>query len=181
MVVQDSSPARRFMLRLYQRLPTLGRRWAVRAIAPSYTVGVMCIVERSDGAILLVRHLYRHKWGVPGGLLERGESPADAAQREAFEEVNLKVELVGEPAVVVDPVPQRVDIVYRATPAVGTDLDSIEPSSAEIVEARWFPFDSLPELQHETAGALVALARSSRSPQAPPLPGTDGSTEPRDR
>jgi 8-oxo-dGTP pyrophosphatase MutT (NUDIX family) len=169
------------MLRLYQRLPTLGRRWVVRAIAPSYTVGAMCIVERSDGAILLVRHLYRQRWGVPGGLLERGESPDAAARREAFEEVNLRVDLVGEPAVVVDAVPQRVDIVYRAAPAADADLDDVRPSSAEIVEVQWFPFDALPELQHETAGALVALARSSRSPQAQPLPGTDGSAEPRDR
>ncbi len=162
-----SGRVQRAALRIYRRLPTLGRRWVVRTLAPTYTVGAMCFIERRDGALLLVRHLYRRRWGVPGGLLERGERPSDAALREVGEEVHLRVRLVGEPAVVVDAVPQRVDIVYRAEPIGDADLEAVGPSSPEIVEARWFPRDELPELQHETAGALVALARSSRSPQAP--------------
>jgi len=35
----------------------------------------------------------------------------------------------------------------------------VQASSPEIVEARWFPRDELPELQHETAEALATLAR----------------------
>jgi len=167
------------LLRLYRRLPTKGRRVVVRTVAPSFTVGSMCIIERGDGAVLLVRHVYRSRWGVPGGLLKRGEDAAEAARREVLEEVRLAVELVGEPAVVVDADPQRVDIVYRAEPSAGADPDAATPSSPEIVEVRWFPRDGLPELQHETASALVALARSSRSPQAPavlvpPTPGRGG-------
>jgi 8-oxo-dGTP pyrophosphatase MutT (NUDIX family) len=158
------------LLRVYRRLPTLGRRWVVRTIAPSYTVGAMAIIERADGSRLFVRHVYRHHWGVPGGLLERGETPELAVAREVWEEVGLRIELLGEPAVVVDADPQRVDIVYRARPVDEAGADALQPASPEIVEARWFPPDQTPELQHETAGALVALARSSRSPQAPPLP-----------
>lgn len=159
----------RALLGLYRRLPTKGRRLVVRTMAPSFTVGAVCIIERPDGAVLLVRQAYRSRWGVPGGLLERGESPADAALREVREEVNLDVDLVGEPAAVVDPVPQRVDMVFRARPAAGADLDAVGPSSPEITEVRWFPSSDLPELQPETVGAFIAMARSSRSPQAPPL------------
>ncbi|MDQ6697047.1 MAG: hypothetical protein M3Z46_06265, partial [Actinomycetota bacterium] len=54
------------ILRLYKRLPTLGRRLLVRTIAPSFTVGSMCVIERDDGDVLLVRHVYRNRWGVPG-------------------------------------------------------------------------------------------------------------------
>lgn len=162
----DRVPARlhRFALRCYQRLPVLGRRWVVRTIAPSYTVGAMCVVERADGAILLVRHTYRARWGVPGGLLNRREGPADAARRETREEVGLEVDLLGEPTVVVDAVPQRVDLVYRARPARHADLAAISPVSAEIAEVRWFGPDELPELQFETTGALMALARSRHEP-----------------
>jgi 8-oxo-dGTP diphosphatase len=159
----------RLLLRLYRVLPTTLRRWAVRAIAPSFTVGAICLVERPDGSVLFVRTAYRQRWGVPGGLLKRGEKPEDAARREVLEEVGLSIDLIGEPAIVVDPVPQRIDIVYRARPGALTDLGQMRPSSPEIVEARWFPADQLPELQFETANALVALARSSRSPQAVPL------------
>lgn len=159
------------LLRLYQRLPTKGRRLVVRTVAPSFTVGSMCVIERQDGAILLVRHVYRRRWGVPGGLLKRGEDAPDAARREAFEEVALTIDLVEEPAVVVDPEPQRIDIVFRARPAGDADPDSVTPSSPEILEARWFPPDALPELQHETASALVALARTAGSLREPSEPG----------
>lgn len=164
-----TEPAYTALLRLYRRLPTRGRRLVVRTVAPSFTVGAMCVIERRDGAVLLVRQAYRVGWGVPGGLLQRREAAADAARREVGEEVDLVVELVGEPAVVVDPVPQRVDLVFRARPAPGADPDRVQASSPEIVEVRWFDRNDLPELQAETVGALVALARSSRSPQAPPL------------
>ena len=157
-------------LQVYRRLPVWARRRVVRTIAPGYTVGAMCFIERDDGAMLLVRLSYRQRWGVPGGLLKRGELPADAARREVREEVGLEIELMGEPAVVVDAEAQRVDLVYRARPASDEDATAAVPMSPEIVEARWFPTGSLPELQHETSGALVALARSARSPQAVPLP-----------
>lgn len=149
------------LLKTYRRLPTPARRKAVRALAPTFTVGAMCFIERADGDLLLVRHLYRARWGVPGGLLKRGEEAADGARREVFEEVGLAIELVGEPAVVVDPEPRRVDVIYQARVAPGADPSVAAPQSPEIVEARWFPRHALPELQHETSGALVALARAS--------------------
>jgi len=155
---------------VYRRLPVWARRRVVRTIAPGYTVGAMCFIERDDGAMLLVRLSYRMRWGVPGGLLKRGEEPGDAARREVREEVGVEIELLGEPAVVVDAEAQRVDLVYRAQLATGEDPAAAVPGSPEIVEARWFPIASLPELQHETSGALVALARSARNPQAVPLP-----------
>ncbi len=163
-------PLHRIALQVYRRLPVGLRRRVVRAVSPSFTVGAMCFIERPDGALLLVRHCYRDRWGVPGGLLERGEDAAIGARREVREEVGLAVDLLGEPAVVVDAAPQRVDVIYRARPAEGVDPESVAIGSAEIVEARWFPPDALPELQFETAGALVALARVATGPGQRPLP-----------
>ncbi len=160
----------RIALQVYRRLPVGLRRRVVRAVSPSFTVGAMCFIERADGALLLVRHSYRDRWGVPGGLLERGEDAAVGARREVREEVGLAVVLQGEPAVVVDAAPQRVDVIYRARPAEGVDPESVALASAEIVEARWFPPDALPELQFETAGALVALARVATGTGQRPLP-----------
>ncbi len=137
----------------------------MRTIAPSFTVGAMCVIERHDGALLFIRHSYRSRWGVPGGLLNRREDPSVAARREVREEVGLEVDLVGEPVVVVDARPQRVDLVYRARPGIDVDLDEVRPRSPEIAEVRWFPPDELPELQVETTGALMALARSANRPR----------------
>ncbi|CAN5727404.1 hypothetical protein BH20ACT1_BH20ACT1_06070 [soil metagenome] len=157
------------LLRLYQRLPPTLRRRIARQIPPSFTVGAICVLARADGALLLVRHSYRQRWGFPGGLAQRGEEVADAARREVEEEVGLTVELVGEPAVVVDPKPQRVDVVFSAR-VVG-DEGSASPCSPEIVELAWFDPAELPQLQHEAAGALVALARArGRPPGGVPAP-----------
>lgn len=155
------------LLRVYRRLPRGARRFVVHRITPSFTVGAICVIERDDGALLLVRHSYRRRWGFPGGLLKRGEEAADAARREAREEVSLQVELVGEPAVVVEPGPRRVDVVYRGRPS-GLD---VRIGSPEIVETAWYPRDSLPELQPEAASALIALARSSEPGPRQPAPG----------
>ena len=149
----------RLLLQIFRRLPARARRAVVHAIAPSYYVGAIALVQRDDGARLFVRHTYRRRWGVPGGLVGRGEDPRDAVRREAREEVGLRIELVGEPAVVVDPETRRVDVIFAARPAPGEDPSSVAPRSPEIAECRWFAADDLPSLQHETAGALVVLAR----------------------
>jgi ADP-ribose pyrophosphatase YjhB (NUDIX family) len=149
------------LLLVFRRLPPFARRRIVRAITPSFTVGAICLIERYDGKVLLVRQVYRNAWGVPGGLSKRGEDIAECARREVLEEVGIAVDLIGEPAVVVDARPQRVDVVYRARPSAGADLGEVAPRSPEISDVRWFALDELPELQHEAVSALAALTRAS--------------------
>jgi 8-oxo-dGTP diphosphatase len=153
--------AHRGLLRVWGRIPRAARRWIVRLLAPSFTLGAACVIERGDGAILLVRLVYREAWGLPGGLIKRHEDVADCARREVREEIGLDVELVGSPAVVVDSRPQRVDVVFRARPAPGVDGADAHAASVEIREVEWFPAHDLPRLQHETVTALMALASSA--------------------
>lgn len=49
----------------------------------------------NDGAVLLRLHDKYNYWGAPGGHIDPGEDANEAALREVWEEVGLKVELVG--------------------------------------------------------------------------------------
>jgi ADP-ribose pyrophosphatase YjhB (NUDIX family) len=154
------------LLRGYQRLPRKVRRVIIRWVAPSFNVGAMCVIERDDGALLLVRQSYRDHWGCPGGLLRRGEQPLDGAHRETEEEVGIAIEIDDEPRVLIDARARRIDVVFRCRvrPPVP---EEIRPASAEIVEVRWFPPDRLPVLQKEVAEALAEIGVVARGAQRP--------------
>lgn len=147
------SKAHRLLLVAYGRLPHRMRTFVVRRMTPSFSVGGICVIERPDGAVLLLRNSYRQGWGLPGGLLRRGEAVGDAVHREVREETSLEIELRGLPTVVVDPRARRVDVIFRAVPAsAGDDLGAA--SSPEIREARWFDPTQLPSMQKESAAAI---------------------------
>jgi len=53
-----------------------------------------CVCEHNDTILLLKRHPEKwegNRWNVPGGKVERGETPEQAALRETFEESGLKL------------------------------------------------------------------------------------------
>lgn len=60
---------------------------------PLILVGAIVIVVDKEGRLLLQQR--KHPlgfWGIPGGLMELGESVEDTAKRELFEETNLRAE-----------------------------------------------------------------------------------------
>lgn len=60
---------------------------------PLILVGSVVIVCNEEGSILLQQRNERKKrWGLPGGLMEPGESTEETAIREAFEETGLSVQ-----------------------------------------------------------------------------------------
>ena len=152
---------KRLGYRTWGRLPGVARRFLIRRGTPSFHVGSICIIERADGELLLVRLSYRPKWGFPGGLLKRGESPVDAAHRETREEIGVEVVLGDNPKVVVDPDSRRVDVIFTGRPAAG-EAERSRPRSPEILEVRWFPAGGLPDLQEEAVAALIELGRAHR-------------------
>ena len=147
------SPFYALFLRAFARLPRRLRRALIRWGSPSYSVGAICVIERDDGGVLLVRQSYRGGWSAPGGLLRRREEPAAGAIREAKEEVGLDIEVLGDPLVTIDAQARRVDVVFRCR-ARPPAPDVVAPASVEIVEARWFARSALPATQKETAEAL---------------------------
>lgn len=47
------------------------------------------LIENSRGELLIIKANYKTHWGLPGGIIDTGESPLEAAIREVKEEVNI--------------------------------------------------------------------------------------------
>jgi 8-oxo-dGTP pyrophosphatase MutT (NUDIX family) len=67
----------------------LGRRH--RAARPVATVGAL--IHDDAGRVLMIRtHKWSHRWGIPGGKIQRGESSTAALRREVLEETALEID-----------------------------------------------------------------------------------------
>lgn len=117
---------------------------AINEIRP--VVGV--IIRDAAGRILLERRSDCGLWGLPGGRLDPGESVADAALREVFEETGLRVRLgrlvgvySGPDQLVTYPgnIVQLVDIIFDAEV-----LSGVLCMSPESLELRFFEVSDLP-------------------------------------
>lgn len=49
------------------------------------------IFENTQGQVLIVKANYKAYWTFPGGIIDKGETPKEAALREASEEVGIHV------------------------------------------------------------------------------------------
>ena len=104
---------------------------------------VRVIVYSDDGKILLVRSRFsRQKWALPGGGVKHNESYEHAAVRETLEEVGLKIHnlrYLGK----ANSHESYAKFSVRVFAAHASDYDI--KCNFEIMEARWFNRDYLPE------------------------------------
>ena len=133
-------------------------------VLPSVSV----LLVDGAGRLLLVREAgHDDGWGVLGGAVDVGESPAQAAVREAREEIGVDVELVrlldvlgGPDYEVCYPNGDRVayvDAVYEARVVRGSPV----VSDGELSELAWFEPGELPglELTRFARALLSAIGR----------------------
>ena len=111
--------------------------------------------------VFLVRHGYTPGWHMPGGGVEAGETVLDALTRECAEEGNI---VFDEPPV--------LHGLFHNRHASSRDHVAVyvirrfhqtaeRPRDREILEARFFKLDSLPD--GVTPGTLARLARDRRN------------------
>ena len=103
-----------------------------------------------DGHVLLIHHPYIKQWFQPGGHIDDGEMPLEAAIREVFEETGV----VCEPANFNhDPIDIDVHAI-PANPNKGEDMhlhiDLLfllrvlqEQQASEDIQKAWIPFDQI--------------------------------------
>ena len=146
---------KRAAMRVFRRLPRPVRRLIIRSVTPSYTVGAVLVLQRADGALLMVEQRHTPGWALPGGLLRRGELPHEGLVREVAEEIGVDLDPAALPLPysVLAPRVRRIDIVYVLSddaamrPRRGEDED-------EVIGVGWFALDALPELNDATLDIL---------------------------
>lgn len=118
-----------------------------------------------EGAVLLVEPTYQPRWEIPGGAVERGETPREACARELQEELGLDLP-VGR-LLVADWAPhvrdERVRFVFDGGTLTDDQLDRIELASSELSSWAFVAPDDLfvmvvPRLARRVAAALDARA-----------------------
>jgi ADP-ribose pyrophosphatase YjhB (NUDIX family) len=103
---------------------------------------VACIITEIDGQIVMVRRGISPGfglWVIPGGFVDVGETVADAAVREIWEEVRLKVVIDSLVGVYSYTGISSVIIVYEATV-----LEGLPQACDETLEVRLFSPKEIP-------------------------------------
>lgn len=105
--------------------------------------GVTAVI-RDGERFLLARHAHSGLWSLIGGGVEPGEDPADAVDREVFEETGARIRITGvigayggEPLAVTYPNGDQVGYVTIAYEC--ELLSEATPDLDEIIELGWFP------------------------------------------
>lgn len=149
--VQVPVPIRRQGYRVAHRL--LRSWWFV---ARPHVQGVKCALTDRD-RVLLVRHTYGHsEWDLPGGGIQRGEQPLDAARREMEEELGVPIDNLrpmGQVSVRPYRAHDRIHCFHAELGPVELTIDR-----GELAEARWFPRALMPtELSRYVSEILARL------------------------
>jgi ADP-ribose pyrophosphatase YjhB (NUDIX family) len=128
----------------------------MRLILRRPLVGVLAVARDDAGRVLLIRRAETNSWGLPGGLIDYGETIAEALARELREESGYELVRVARVIGVYsardrDPRIHSICIVVEAEVAAAPRL----PNPLEIVEVRAFAADALPQsLAYDTGRML---------------------------
>lgn len=117
-------------------------------IEEGFVGGAAAWIHDDEGRVLMIRFPDQPEWGVPGGGHEPGETLAETAKREAFEEVGVRIEptdlfhLVRKSFYPHDDPERRAYMVEAWFEAdhVGGDIALVDDhwdADEEIVAARW--------------------------------------------
>lgn len=139
---------------------------------PKIVVG--SVASWGDRLLLCRRAIHPRKgfWTLPAGYLELGESTAEGAVREAWEEARARIEIDALLAVYNIPRISQVQLIYRAR-LLGPDI-AAGPESAEVGLFEWdeipWPDLAFPSVVWSLREHRARLGQSGFAPAGNPAP-----------
>ncbi|GAA5051503.1 NUDIX hydrolase [Nocardia callitridis] len=120
-----------------------------------------------DGnSILLVRKTYGNRWDLPGGYVDRGESPASACEREVREELGLNRSvrrLLVHDWAPSDSEGDKILYIFDCG-ALGDDEQKMRVDGVEIDRTEWVPVNKLSDyVIQRLERRLIHACRSCKS------------------
>jgi 8-oxo-dGTP diphosphatase len=105
--------------------------------------GVPAIIKNSKGEILLGKRnkmmiFYPNMWGLPGGLIEFGETIEQAVKRELKEELDIKAKIIKYVKPQMQMPSKECPIQYLDTPVYCKIISGTPKPKDETSEVRWF-------------------------------------------
>jgi 8-oxo-dGTP diphosphatase len=144
---------KRFVARIWRGISG-SMQWRILWLTHAkFMIGVTGVVRDEQGRVLLLRHRLwpqSRPWGLPTGYAVKGEEFSATVAREVKEETGLDVK-VGRLVRLRSGYELRAEAAYEAVLTGGT----LSIDSFEILEAKWFFPDELPEGMQETHRLLI--------------------------
>ena len=127
---------------------------------PARRAGSGALILNPDGHILLVEPNYKPQWDCPGGIVERGEDPRFACEREVREEIGLsnRTGRLLALAHYTDPLPRGDAIMFQYDCGVLDDPTQIQLQTSELKSFQFVAPDDLDQLTTERLALRLRAA-----------------------
>lgn len=154
------APLHRALLPMAHRVRHRWRKW--RKVDLN---GCCVVITNPAGEMLMLRHSYGPPvWAFPGGGIDTGETPEDAAIREVREELGMVLEQVEHVATLTEEISGSTHTAHVFS---AVSEAPPRPDRREIVEAEYFPVNQLPgPIGRVTAARLAVWCDWARERQS---------------
>ncbi|WP_446665914.1 NUDIX hydrolase [Flexivirga sp. B27] len=160
MTHERPGPLRRLGLTIFRLTPSKVVWPFLRIASPTFTVGAVALIEY-DGKLLALRQTHRSGVSLPGGLVEKGEHPAQSVAREVMEETGIRIDPGDVVATTFETKLRHIDVLFR----VVCEREPVVRVGSEATGYEWLPLDEWVDIDRATARVLDAVRAVHHDPR----------------